>query len=65
MHSNTDFYVPHNQCYNEVPVYTIYIIYWLAFPADIGRKPASTARGSRQCLHAAESRLRLWRVHAG
>ena len=24
----------------------------LAFPADIGRKPASPARGSRQRLHA-------------
>ena len=26
----------------------------IAFPADIGRKPASPARGSRQCLHAGE-----------
>ena len=32
--------------------------YILAFPADIGRKPASPARrGSRQRLHTGESRL--------
>ena len=35
----------------------------LAFPADICRKPASLARGSRQRLHAGESRLPPWRVH--
>ena len=29
------------------------IIEWLAFPADIGRKPASLACGSRQRIHAA------------
>ena len=29
----------------------------LAFPADIDRKTASPARGSRQRLHAGESRL--------
>ena len=28
----------------------------LAFPADIGRKPAPPARGSRESLHAGESR---------
>ena len=32
----------------------ITIIYRLAFPADIGRKPVSPARGSRQRLHAGE-----------
>ena len=37
-------------------------IYILDFPADIGRKPASPARGSRQLLHAGESRQHL---HAG
>jgi hypothetical protein len=30
----------------------------LAFPANIGGKPTSPARGSRQRLHAGESRLR-------
>ena len=40
-------------------VYNIlYIIILLAFPADIGRKPASPARGSRQCLQGGENRLR-------
>ena len=34
-------------------------IYILAFPADIGRKPA---RGSRQRLHAGESRLCVTRT---
>ena len=37
------------------------IIYTIAFPADIGGKPASPVRGSRQRLHAGESRLRRWR----
>ena len=31
----------------------------LAFPADIGRKPALQARESRQRLHAGESQQRL------
>ena len=35
---------------------------WLAFPADIGRKPASQAHGSRQRLHTSESRLRTRRL---
>ena len=30
----------------------LFIISLLAFPADIGRKPASPARGNRQCIHA-------------
>ena len=34
----------------------------LTFPADIGRKLASPARGSQQRLHAGESRQHL---HAG
>ena len=37
----------------------------LAFPADIGRKPASPARGSRQRLHTGESRLCRQHLHAG
>ena len=38
----------------------------LAFPADIGRKPASPARGHRQRVHAGkENWLCRWRVHAG
>ena len=34
------------RCYNWKPILI------LAFPADIGRKPVSPARGSRQRLHA-------------
>ena len=32
----------------------------LAFPADIGKNPASPVRGSRQRLQAGESRLRRY-----
>ena len=39
-------------------------IYLLAFPADIGRKPASPARRSRQRFHAGEDRLCRQRLHA-
>ena len=39
----------------------------LAFPADIGRKPASLAQGSQQRLGlpSGKSRFHLWHVHAG
>ena len=36
----------------------------LAFPADIGRKPALPASGSRQHLHAGESWLCWQHLHA-
>ena len=31
---------------------SFFILFTIAFPADIGRKPAAPARGSRQHLHA-------------
>ena len=37
----------------------------VAFPADIGRDPASPAHGSGQRLHVGKSRLFRWRVYAG
>ena len=45
--------IPDNTTYT-IGDYTVL----LALPADIGRKPASPARGSRQRLQAGESRLR-------
>ena len=52
--------------FDEIEVCSIKcVIPLLAFPVDIGRKPASSARGSRQRLHAGESRLCRWRLHAG
>ena len=36
----------------------------LAFPADIGRKPASPVRGIRQCVHAGENQLTAQQIDA-
>ena len=38
---------------------------YYAFNANIGRTPASPAHGSRQRIHAGESRLRRQHLHAG
>ena len=42
----------------QEPQNPVWIRPWLAFPADIGRKPALPAHGSRQRVHAGENRTR-------